>query len=571
MKQTIFETKERANELLKKSLEIWRQSDFADALEGIENDPVFSLLIGALAYQENEFDNDIVRLKEEITEDFARLMTPFEAGHAMPASLVVSSQPSSSLAETKINGDSEFRIGDFSFIPLFDSKVVNVSLGELERLDGRRWRLELNFRYPLSSLNGFSFAVKDLDFRTLNVKIKGCQCQIIKPWNYSEFPYSKYFNPESLIYNHGEYFTGSMLPFDLFAQQNIRIFWVDNFEINTNEQEFTKLELIFEFTGINEDFLFDVYNIVLNPLFLINASVKEVTLTSSHPIARITGYSESYRNENSQQFLQLIKPQTNQLHSNTELEVRRVAADRFNQANLVKLLSSIVNKYHTDFYAFQNLEEMKSDRLIYNLQELVTKMIKMSQKDYLKNIAGIYLLLHEKSKLKDPSFSLTVSYLTTSGAAVNEILNGNFNIQSPGNLNNEATLQISSPSLGLNEVSSETVAKTLLRYYMLTNDRIVTPSDIKLFCFKELQRRFSFGKETVKNIKVAQRQSKDNYGPGYEICVDISLEGSSMVKKILGKKLSHLEFVLQKMIEIRSAGIYPVRVNITIEEQTKKE
>lgn len=566
MKQTIFETRERANELLKNSLEVWRQSDFADALEGIENDPVFSLLIGALAYQENEFDNDIARLKEEITEDFARLMTPFEAGHALPASLVVSSQPSSSLAETLITGDSEFRVGEFSFIPLFDSKVVNVSLGDIERLDGRRWKVELNFIYPLSSLNGFSFAVRGLDFRTLNVKIKGCLCQIIKPWNSSELPYSKYFNPDSLTYNHGEYFTGSMLPFDLFSQQNIRIFWIDNFEINSNEQEFNKLELIFEFTGIKEDFLFNVNNIVLNPIFLVNASVKEAVLSASHPIVRIAGYSESNRNEVSQQFLQLIRPKNNQLYSNTELEVRRISADRFNQGNLLKLLSSIVNKYHTDFYAFQNLEEMKSDRLIYNLQELVTKMIKKSQKDYLKNIAGVYLLLHERSRLKDHSFSLTVNYLTTAGEAVNETLNGDFNIQSPGNLNSNATLQIASPSRGLNEVSSESVSKTLLRYYMLTNDRIVTPSDIKLFCFKELQRRYSFGEETIRNIKVAQRQTKENYGPGYEICVDIFLTGSSMVKKILGKKLSQLEFVLQKMIEIRTTGIYPIRVNITIEE-----
>lgn len=563
MKQTIFETRERANELLKKSLEIWRHGDFADDLEGIENDPVFSLLIGALAYQENEFDNDIARLKEEITEDFARMMIPFEVGHAIPASLVISTQPSDSLAETRITGDSEFKVGGFSFLPLFDSKVVGANIGDNERLDGRRWKVVFNFTHPITNLDGFSFAVKDLDFRTLNIKIKGYNCQIVKPWNYTELPYSRYFSPDSLIYNHGEYFTGAMLPFDLFAQQNIRIFWINNFEKASNEHEFTKLEFIFEFTGIKDDFILDADNIVLNPVFLVNASVKEVTLTSSHPIGRIAGYSESNMSENSQQFLQLIRPLSNQLYSTTELEVRRVSGDRFNQGNLVKLLSSIVNKYHTDFYAFQNLEEMKSDRLIYNLQELVSKMIKISQKDYLKNIAGVYLLLHEKSKIKDPSFSLTVNYLTTAGAAVNSVLNGNLKIQSPGNLNDNATIQIANPSYGFNEVSSDSTSKSLLRYYMLTNDRIVTPSDIKLFCIKELQRRYSIGEETIRNIKVAQRLTKENYGPGYEICVDILLTGTPMVKKILGKKLSLLEFLLQKMMDARSTGIYPFRVTIS--------
>ena len=188
MKQTIFETRERANELLKKSLEIWRHGDFADDLEGIENDPVFSLLIGALAYQENEFDNDIARLKEEITEDFARMMIPFEVGHAIPASLVISTQPLDSLAETRISGDSEFKVGGFSFLPLFDSKVMGANIGDNERLDGRRWKVVFNFTHPITNLDGFSFAVKDLDFRTLNIKIKGYNCQIVKPWNYTELP-----------------------------------------------------------------------------------------------------------------------------------------------------------------------------------------------------------------------------------------------------------------------------------------------------------------------------------------------------------------------------------------------
>ena len=49
MKQTIFETRQRANEIQKETLAIWRQSDQSDYLEGIENDPIFSLLMMALS------------------------------------------------------------------------------------------------------------------------------------------------------------------------------------------------------------------------------------------------------------------------------------------------------------------------------------------------------------------------------------------------------------------------------------------------------------------------------------------------------------------------------------------
>ena len=50
MKQTIFENKQRAEELMQEAIRIWRSSDHPDQLEGIEQDPVFSLLLTALAF-----------------------------------------------------------------------------------------------------------------------------------------------------------------------------------------------------------------------------------------------------------------------------------------------------------------------------------------------------------------------------------------------------------------------------------------------------------------------------------------------------------------------------------------
>ena len=42
MKQTIFETRQRADELMREAINIWRQSDMNDFLEGLETDPVLS-------------------------------------------------------------------------------------------------------------------------------------------------------------------------------------------------------------------------------------------------------------------------------------------------------------------------------------------------------------------------------------------------------------------------------------------------------------------------------------------------------------------------------------------------
>ena len=89
MEQTAFDTRQRAAELLQEAAAIWRQSAHSDQLEGLERDPIFSLLITALAYQANETDSDIERLKQDVLEEYTRLLTPYESGHPIPATTVV--------------------------------------------------------------------------------------------------------------------------------------------------------------------------------------------------------------------------------------------------------------------------------------------------------------------------------------------------------------------------------------------------------------------------------------------------------------------------------------------------
>lgn len=54
MRQSLFENRQKAEELIQEAIRIWRESDHPDQLEGIEHDPVFSLLMTALASQSNE-------------------------------------------------------------------------------------------------------------------------------------------------------------------------------------------------------------------------------------------------------------------------------------------------------------------------------------------------------------------------------------------------------------------------------------------------------------------------------------------------------------------------------------
>ena len=49
MKQTIFTTRQRAEEIIKEAVTIWEHSNNGEHLEGLDRDPVLALFMTALA------------------------------------------------------------------------------------------------------------------------------------------------------------------------------------------------------------------------------------------------------------------------------------------------------------------------------------------------------------------------------------------------------------------------------------------------------------------------------------------------------------------------------------------
>lgn len=558
----VFETRQKAAELMKEAIAIWRQSDQSDYLEGLENDPVFSLMMMAIAYQGNEIDSEIERLKEETLDEFARQLTPYEIGHATPASIVVQTALQSGVAEVEVSANSGFQLpSGHTFLPLLKTRVLNAKVASVVRVDGRRWKVVLEFPHALTDLCGFTFAVDGLEFRDLTVSVNKYTLPLIKPWDYSEWPFSECFAPQNMLYHHQQVCNMSMLPFELFAQHNLKIFCVGACPKQLLPPESEHLELMFEFSGITDQFPFDKTHLLLNTLILVNAQQEEATLTSLKPFERIAGGPDTP----GRQFLHLLQPLENQIFGSTELEVRQVCADRFNRGSLIKLLHCIINKYHSDFYAFQDMKGMTTDSLMYNLHEAMKAIMDAAEADPQQTTRGIYLLLKNRAQMRNKDFSLAVRYLTTAGAAVNAYLNDLRNLSSPSGFDSSATRVLASPVPGTDAISSDADATTMLRYYMLTNDRIVTPADIKMFCRKELQLRYKLSSDMIRNIHVSHRLSTDRRDSGYEILADITLADHPYVVRTFTEHLVSSELLLQKQMEIRSTGIFPIAVSIHIE------
>lgn len=567
MKQTVFETRQRAEELLREALNVWRQSDRNDTLEGLENDPVMRLIITALAYQANEAASDLEEIKLEVLQDFANLLVPYEVGHAVPATAAVELALEDGVAEMDMDASKEFTLENsaYTFIPLLETRVMNVRVRTITRIDGRRWKVSLSFMNPVSDLSGLCFTIKNNWFQDVKVTLNGQALKLVKPWDYSELPLTDCFGLDAILYNRTQTYNASATCMDLFARQNVRMFYVEKTGKPMLSMETESIELIFEFSGISDRFVFDKENLLLNTNVLVNAKKSTVTLTKTMPVARVTG-ANADEIQTGQQFLHVIRPPEEQIYADALIEVRRVAVDRFDQGRLIGLLNALSVRYRSDFVAYRNLPEGFNDKTILALQNIITSLIDAVSKDKLKVTPGVYLVLRQIKPTAHEAYSVDISYLTTSGSIVNTYLSATSRFTCPFGINAAKMRQIADPVMGLNEIREQAANMSLSRYYLATQDRIVTPADVKFFCYNELLTHYGITRDMVKNISVSRRQNPELRSCGYEIVVEITLTNNSFVMRSFNDKIKQVEILIQKMIEVRSANVYPITVIMMVEQ-----
>ncbi len=556
MKEDIYSTRQRATDLINEALAIWQKGDHIDQLEGLATDPVFSLLMTALAYRANEMDSEIERLRQDVLDEFARLLMPYEASHAVPATTVVEAELQNDVPELTLSETSIFTLPDsgFTFMPLLRSRLINATINSVIRLDGRRWKVVINFSTPVSDLSGLTFAVRDARFKDLKITVNGHQMlPLIKPWNYANLPLQPCFSVAALLYNRAEMYQASLTPLEIYARQNVALFSVAHTgTAHLLSVESDRVELTFDFTGIPTNFVFDKDHIKLNTILLVNAKLSTATLTADKPIVRLAG----------EQLMHLLPPASEQLFGKTPVTVRRIGADRFNRAALRRLVNSLSTKFDSDYYAFLQVDNANIKTILTRIQEGLVQLIKSTQNNAQVEQPGVYLMLERKA-IANQAVSLDISYLTTSGAALNGNIKPDSQFTSPAGIKSTSVRQIASPIYGIDETDNTESAQTMLRYYMVTNDRIVTPADIKLFCYDRLMSLYTIGPDLIDDISVRNRLTEQS-DSGYCIQVSIVLHDNSFIRRTFEDKIPQAEMLLQTMMEIRSNQLYPIYVSIHI-------
>ncbi len=572
MKQTIFEIRQQAEELIKEAVAIWRQSNQNDMLEDIETDPVFSLMLTALAYQLNNIDSDIERFKQEVLDEYSKILVPYSMGHAIPATAVISTNLQDGIPSVTINDQMAFTLQgtSFQFIPLLETQVLGAKISYIQRLDSRRWKVTMDFKTPITDLSGFSFAITNPNFKDLKVTIGKKPVPLHYPWDYADLPLNKSFGLDTILYKKEPTFSAPSIWFDLFAKQNIRMFCIKKHKpdafINYDADQ---IDFVFEFIGITDDFEFDRSHLALNPILLINAVPHSVDLSASTPIIRVTGHNIE-KDEETEQFMHLTRPAENQLYGEMSVDVRTVAADRFNRGSLLKLLNSLILKFDTDYYAFQQITERYTEPVVKQIRDGLQKLQKACLEDPSSNISGTYLMLRQEEIAANKDASIQVNYLMTNGAFVNPSLTENSTFSLPTGLEASETRQLTSPVPGSNELTDKKMQDSMARYYFITNDRIVTNADMKAFCYHELMTRYSISSDIIENISIHPQLQEGRNNCGYEIWIDIIICDTPFIKRHFSDKIPQAELFIQKMIEVRSTSLYPIQVNIRLKEQEEE-
>ena len=246
------------------------------------------------------------------------------------------------------------------------------------------------------------------------------------------------------------------------------------------------------------------------------------------------------------------------------IEIRKMTASRFNPEHLVKLATTLINRFSSDYYAFQGIDSLREGNFMDSFYSLLKKMSEGLAKTPNIYTPTLYLMLKNDNGFRPKDKSLHIDYLVTNGSAVNSLLNNKsrFNILANGYFTDVKL--VAEPMPGFDEVQNMDAENLLTRYYLTTNDRIVTPADIKILCYNELGTRFGITNDMITSIRVRNNRHTERYHCGLETQVYISLKNDPYIKRNFQEKIPMTEMLLQKMIEVRSTNILPIQVSIEI-------
>lgn len=538
--------KNRVVELRNKVFSLWAsegkwESDNPNSpLYGMDKDPLVSMLITALAYQEDQIEQDLAGFRSSMVGELEEALLPYHLLKANPSvAMMATAKAAGNEARCLVRGDSVFTVlketfqgrDKINYCPLFESNIIGAKVVSLTPLLQGQWKLTLEVEDTKNVLGGVGFFFKDMKFEELTMRLGDKEIPLINPWEYDRFPMNPDFSFWNLIYNQSLAFGTNEQWFDLWAETGVPYYMVDPYTPIMLSRGIVELTL--DFVGLKEQDL-RADNVVINAFPVVNVTKRHFALTPSEPIVKIADDNDFFMN---------LVGEYDTVEEVSQFILRRYGCERFGFNELLRLADTLQKRSTTDFYAYQTIPTLKDGDRMRKLRILLKDIISIVKKEGNPK-TGVYALLKEDAKVE---VSIPLTALYTDGAKGNDIEAGAPVLAAPSDFNLAETRLLTRSSGGRDEVVDDEERKMLSHYYTMTNDRIVTRADLKSFCIKEL---YNYDIGSVNRIEIACDEEGVRTVVAFVSEVNPDLNLTAIQQRI------------ERLIEVHSTGTMPVKLMI---------
>jgi hypothetical protein len=529
-------------EIRKNIIDQWAKS--GHNIAGLENDPVINLLLSALAYQAYHIHRDIDQYEEKLFKNMRDRTLPYQLTKPVPAFSVLEAAVKPGSGEKILDENCSFDFVNSKkqkvvFSPILSTKVMCATLSMAEQLQENVWKVILESKEPIESLSGLSFYLDTLEpVEIESVKFRNKELPLIKPSQYSELPFTGWFNNAHLFINQNYYLFGTYDFWkELFLTNTTKLFYIGQYgkEISTKGETNIELEVAFNKAVSNNTLL------KINCVPVVNVEKKEVALDERNPVRDLSSETEEFLN-----FLF----EKNGKNDFDNVILRQHNVERYNSEQLFEQIQDMLYRFNTDYYAFQNIKELSATDKLQSLKEIMDDFRGIVSKADEKMINDHYYAILKKNS--NDVKRVDLKYLVTSGAAGNGIKEYTKPTKSPVIIDNAKTSLLVEAKGGRNSIKDEAVKEEIAKYYFQTKDRWVTPADITLFIKTFYHNDDILGKE-IENISIDRQATS--------IQISIILKSDSYLRE--SGDIQSLEKTLQNKITLRSSGILPFIVKIS--------
>ena len=410
----------RVEELKAKVLSLWAKEGKWDnsnpnsPMFGLEKDPLTSMLITAMAYQEQRIESDIERFRSGMVSELEETMLPYYLTKANPSiAMMRTAKAAGNKSRCIVGGNTDFTVQKESFrerislqfCPLFESNIIGATVTDFSQTLNGQWKLTLEVEDEKSVLGGVGFFFKGIEFDEVVMRLGDKEINLINPWEYDRFPMNPDFSFWNLIYNKSLVFGTNEQWFDLWAEQQVPYYMVDPYvPVILNRGT---VELTLDFVGLKNKDL-NTNNVIINSFPVVNVRKRLFSLTPSEPLVKIADDNDFFMN---------LVGEYDTVEEADKFILRRYGCERFGLSELLRLADDLQKKCGTDFYAYQNIPALQDSDKMRKLRVLLKDLLNIIKHEGTPK-TGVYAMLKEDANVE---LAIPLKALYTDGAKGNDV------------------------------------------------------------------------------------------------------------------------------------------------------